>query len=86
MHAFCAQARGRALQHERITIAQQARDIIVAAEYASLSLPLSMAAASASATGRTLPEAGSTAAEAGLNWGPEGDEGPLLATGTACSL
>lgn len=76
------------MQHERMAVVLQARDIIVSADYDFVSIGTQLphdpeAAPSGGAAASSEPGAAgdSLPADAALNWGPEGSEGPLLASG-----
>ena len=92
IHSFCHQTITAAVQHECMAIVQQARNIITSADYETVTVgvPLPMNPEAAPAGSQELsPEQrqvardpdSSLAANAVLNWGPEGSEGPPLATG-----
>ena len=95
IQAFIRQAQQGFLQAKRLEVVEQARRMILAPDYDTVSvgipLPRDPDGSQSSDSGAGSRENGGGAAAeylrgpGGLNWGAEGEEGPLLSIGTLTS-
>lgn len=79
LHTFVEHSSDKWLQKKRLALVSEARDLILSPDHdavgVGLDLPTRGGSRHQSAAEGSCSEAGS------LDWGPEGDEGPLLAEG-----
>ena len=87
IHSFAQHTLDKWLQKQRLELVAEARSLILAPDHDTLSVGVSLPRPTES-TGPSPDSAqqpeqlGAEATSSGLNWGPEGEEGPLLAQGT----
>ena len=87
IHSSAQHTLDKWLQKQRLELVAEARSLILAPDHDTLSVGVSLPhpAESTAARGDSAQQSEQLGAEAtttGLNWGPEGEEGPLLAQGT----